>query len=77
MIAIILFLLFIFIFLFKMVIYSIGTDIAHIPRFAKILSRYGDRFLNKICNEIEIKELKSLCSEHYPRFIASRFALND
>jgi len=37
------------------VIYGIGTDIVRISRIKKAIERWGDRFLNKVFTEYEIR----------------------
>ncbi len=56
-------------------IFGIGTDIVKISRIETVLSRFGDRFLNRVFSESEQAKAKA---SHYPaRTLASRFAAKE
>ena len=52
-----------------------GIDIAEVPRIADAIARYGDRFLNKIYTEGEIRYCQSKANKA-ERF-AARFAAKE
>ena len=56
-------------------IYGIGTDIVSIKRIEDALFRFGDRFLHRILNEIEVAEYAQ--SAQPARFLAKRFAAKE
>jgi holo-[acyl-carrier protein] synthase len=56
-------------------IYGIGIDIVHIPKFKKTIERWGDRFKNRIFtqNELAYCEEKRFSEQH----LAVRFAAKE
>ena len=56
-------------------IYGIGTDIVHIQRIAESLSRFGDRFAQRILSEAEMSGF--LASKRQAHFLAKRFAAKE
>jgi holo-[acyl-carrier protein] synthase len=52
-----------------------GIDIAEVPRIADAIARYGDRFLNRIYTEGEIRYCQSKANR-FERF-AARFAAKE
>ena len=56
-------------------IFGIGTDIVSIKRIEDALFRFGDRFLHRILNEIEVTEYAQ--SAQPARFLAKRFAAKE
>ena len=56
-------------------IYGIGTDIVSIKRIEDALFRFGDRFLHRILNEIEVAEYAQ--SAQPARFLGKRFAAKE
>jgi len=50
--------------------FSVGVDIVEIPRIARALDRWGDRFLNKIYTPAEIACCKGGVQELAARFAA-------
>lgn len=50
--------------------FSVGVDIVEIPRIARALDRWGDRFLNKIYTPAEIAFCKGGVQELAARFAA-------
>ncbi|MDR2831850.1 MAG: holo-[acyl-carrier-protein] synthase [Rickettsiales bacterium] len=59
-------------------IYGIGTDIVYMPRILRILQKYGEKFLNKIYTEQEIKISRKYNSqEMQARYFAKRFAAKE
>jgi len=51
-----------------------GIDIVNIKRIKKSLSTYGDKFIQKILSDKEIKEIPAVRKEE---FIAGRFAVKE
>lgn len=58
-------------------IIGIGTDIVQIPRIERILSLYGQRFIDRILSKKEIQKLTSLSKDRYGYFLAKRFAAKE
>ncbi len=56
-------------------IYGIGTDIVTVKRIEDSLSRYGDRFVERVLNEMEVSEYAQ--SPQPVRFLAKRFAVKE
>ena len=56
-------------------IYGIGTDIVSVKRIEKSLAKFGDRFLHKILNDVEVAEYAQ--TPHPARFLAKRFAVKE
>ncbi|HMT02386.1 MAG TPA: holo-ACP synthase [Burkholderiales bacterium] len=56
-------------------IYSIGHDIVENVRIAKIIAKYGQRFINRILSEEEYQEL--ILRQDKVKFIAKRFAAKE
>jgi holo-[acyl-carrier protein] synthase len=57
------------------VIIGIGTDLVDVARIESSLSRWGDRFCNKILNSSELKDYQN--SRQKPHFLAKRFAAKE
>jgi len=56
-------------------IYGIGIDIVHIPKFKKVVERWGDRFRNRIFTQNELMYCgKRRFSEQH---LAARFAAKE
>lgn len=56
-------------------IYGIGTDIAKIDRFERLLARYGDKAAQRILGGRESEEFAR--TQHSARFLAKRFAAKE
>lgn len=56
-------------------IFGVGTDLVTIKRIEEALFRFGDRFLHRILNEIEVAEYAR--SSQAARFVAKRFAAKE
>jgi holo-[acyl-carrier protein] synthase len=57
---------------------GVGIDIAHIPRFTKILEKYEVGFINKVLHKKEIDEYKDLNDiKRKSKYIASRWAYKE
>ncbi len=56
---------------------GIGTDIVQIPRIERLLTLYGQHFINKILSKEEIQKLAGLNSKLYSNFLAKRFAAKE
>ena len=54
-------------------IYGTGCDIVEIPRIEHALSRFGERFMNKILSAREQKEVHGRLAE----YLAARFAAKE
>ncbi len=55
-------------------IFGIGTDIARIVRFQRILATYGDRFVRKVCHPEELATYQALTdTARKSQFVASRY----
>jgi holo-[acyl-carrier protein] synthase len=57
------------------VIYGVGTDLIEIPRIAKALERFGERFAHRILCESELKRFKS--HRQPVAYLAKRFAAKE
>jgi holo-[acyl-carrier protein] synthase len=56
-------------------IFGVGTDIVEIERIAKLYSKYGVNFANRILNP---QEKKQLAKTRFPvKFLAKRFAAKE
>ena len=56
-------------------IIGVGTDIVDVERIAKVYSKQGEAFANRLLSADELIELKN---QHYPeRFLAKRWALKE
>jgi len=44
-------------------VYGVGVDIAHIPRFARVLARHGQRFLDKCLHEKEKTQIAEMAMD--------------
>jgi holo-[acyl-carrier protein] synthase len=54
--------------------HGIGCDLTHIPRVARLLSKFGDRFLNRAFHAEEIARYRSFSNpEQAAAFLAGRF----
>lgn len=59
-------------------IHGVGIDLACIPRFRRILSQFGDRFLQRAFHPHEIQHFHGLQTERLRlQFVASRWALKE
>ncbi|MDR1477163.1 MAG: holo-ACP synthase [Rickettsiales bacterium] len=58
-------------------IYGIGMDIVNVERFAKIVGRYPDRFVEKYFNPEEVGKYKGLDAEHFAGKMAKLFAAKE
>ncbi|MGL9682027.1 MAG: holo-[acyl-carrier-protein] synthase [Wolbachia sp.] len=57
---------------------GIGTDMVYIPRILKILQKYGEKFLNKVYTEQEIKISRKYNSQEIrKKYFAKRFAAKE
>ena len=56
---------------------GIGTDLVDKSRVAALLSKYGQKFLNKILSKNEISYVKKYSSENRLNFICSSFAAKE
>lgn len=56
-------------------IYGIGTDIVSVPRFEKMLARYGQRLALRVLNETELVAYDG-CAQP-AAFLAKRFAAKE
>jgi len=57
-------------------ILGIGTDIVNVDRIARLIERFGDRFLNRIFTDHEL--LKAYSNQaHYVSILAKRFAAKE
>lgn len=73
------------------VMYGVGIDLAYIPRFQRILTKYGNRFLKRAFHPAEIEQFQKLATAPSPaptssvptinarqcQFIASRWAVKE
>lgn len=56
-------------------IIGVGTDIVDVERIAKVYSKQGEAFANRL---LSAEELIELATQHYPeRFLAKRWALKE
>eukprot|EP00126_Sphaerothecum_destruens_P005088 Sdes_comp18551_c0_seq1m8635 len=63
-----------------MAVVGIGVDIVYIPRIGGLLSRYGQRFLNRIYTPCEIENFQALHEKNQVRsiqWLASRWAVKE
>lgn len=64
-------------------IVGIGTDLVYLPRIARALNRFGERFAQRILDEEEFAEYRRRAGEGSPhgiravRFTGSRFAAKE
>ena len=58
-----------------MMILGIGTDLANIPRMARLLERHGERFAERILHPVEWPGYRS--SPSPAAFLAKRFAAKE
>jgi holo-[acyl-carrier protein] synthase len=56
-------------------IYGIGTDIVSVERIRKVLTRFGERFAERILSDSELAEFAS--KRDPVRFLAKRFAAKE
>ena len=56
-------------------IYGVGTDLIEIPRIAKALERFGERFARRILCEPELKRFKA--HRQPAAYLAKRFAAKE
>lgn len=56
-------------------IFGVGTDIVSVTRIAEILSRQGERFVERILAPEEREDWRR--APHQDRFLAKRFALKE
>jgi holo-[acyl-carrier protein] synthase len=57
------------------VIYGVGTDLIEIPRIAKALERFGERFARRILCEPELRRFKA--HKQPAAYLAKRFAAKE
>jgi holo-[acyl-carrier protein] synthase len=57
------------------VIYGVGTDLIEIPRIARALERFGERFARRILCEPELKRFKA--HRQPVAYLAKRFAAKE
>jgi holo-[acyl-carrier protein] synthase len=57
------------------VIVGIGADIVEVPRIARLLERYGERFATRVLGDGEWSEFRT--TAHPDRYLASRFAAKE
>jgi len=55
---------------------SIGTDIIEVHRIRKAIEEYGERFLRRICTELEIEYCEQFGEKKYLHY-AARFAAKE
>lgn len=61
-------------------IFGIGSDIAHIPRFERLFAKQGERFAHHILTPLEFAQFQTRHARHAPRgirFLATRFAAKE
>jgi holo-[acyl-carrier protein] synthase len=58
-----------------MMIYGIGTDIVSVDRIGKVVSRFGERFAERILSDAELAEFAH--KRDPVRFLAKRFAAKE
>lgn len=56
-------------------IHGIGADLVDVGRVARLLERYGERFVNRVLSAEEIAEFRD--SPNGARFLAKRFAAKE
>ncbi|KAL0490095.1 holo-[acyl-carrier protein] synthase [Acrasis kona] len=57
-------------------IVGIGTDLVHIPRFRNLISKHGDKIINRLFHISEINN-KPLMEEKQAQYFASRWAVKE
>lgn len=63
-----------------MVIVGVGNDLVHIPRIARVLKRFNERFLQRVLHESEIQVYHSRAKGNEARgieYLASRWAIKE
>jgi holo-[acyl-carrier protein] synthase len=55
---------------------KVGTDVIHIPRIEKIVSKFGQNFCERILHHLETDFFKSLKMNH-SHYLAKRFAAKE
>lgn len=58
-------------------VFGVGVDVAHVPRFARTLARFGERFLRRAFHPREVAELRARRPEDRAAFLASRWAVKE
>lgn len=58
-------------------IIGVGVDIVQIKRIEKLITKYGERFFQRILSNQELEKLKTLHQEKQINFIAKRFAAKE
>jgi holo-[acyl-carrier protein] synthase len=61
-------------------IFGIGSDIAHIPRFERLYAKQGERFARHILTPLELAQFQARHARSAPRgvrFLATRFAAKE
>ena len=61
-------------------IFGIGSDIAHIPRFERLYAKQGDRFARHILTPLELAQFQTRLARSAARgirFLATRFAAKE
>ena len=56
-------------------IYGVGTDLIEIPRVARVLERFGDRFAQRILCEPELRRFRA--HKQPVAYLAKRFAAKE
>jgi holo-[acyl-carrier protein] synthase len=56
-------------------IYGVGTDLIEIPRVARVLARFGDRFAQRVLCEPELKRFRA--HRQPVAYLAKRFAAKE
>jgi holo-[acyl-carrier protein] synthase len=57
------------------VILGIGADVVEVERVARLLERYGERFVKRVLGDSEWSEFRA--TAHPARYLASRFAVKE
>jgi holo-[acyl-carrier protein] synthase len=60
-----------------MFVHGVGVDITHAPRIARLLTRFGTRFLTRAFHPTEIAHSHTLSAEARTNFLAGRWALKE
>ena len=59
-------------------VFGVGVDLAHVPRFGRLLDKCGPRFLEKAFHPSEIQHYHKLdCATQRVQYVASRWALKE
>jgi len=60
-----------------MAIVGIGVDVAQVARFERLETRYGERFVSRVCHPLERRILDRLGRGRRAEFVAGRFACKE